>query len=168
MSEIILVQEEPRSSSVLIEIPIVAGQQQQKLPIIQQLLSTNGQTIIIKEMRLISPKVLTNAVTIQGTNAPVTELRKMVLTIYCEGWEKGKSIPVLVMNDVADADSTTATTIPYRNKATRFDNWKNVDWNQSYIQFANGTAPAGAPYVLLFEVIYVKLNAMGQEIIGPS
>jgi hypothetical protein len=165
---ITLVQEQPRGSSILVEIPIVAGTQRQNLPDVQQLRSQEGQVIIIKAIRLITPKVLTNAITLAGTNAPVTELRKIALTLYCEGWEKGKYIPLLVLNDVADSDAAVATTIPFRNVATKLDNWRNVDWAQSYIQFGNGVAPAGAPYIIMLEVEYEKLNAKGVPIIGPS
>lgn len=166
--ETILVQEEPRGPSILIEVPIVAGTQRQNLPDVQQLRSQLNQTIIIKAIRLITAKVLSNGVTVQGTNAPVTELVKMVLTLYSEGWEKGQYIPLLTLNDVADSDATAATTIPYRQSTTRFANWRNVDWAQCYVQFANGTAPAGAPYVLIFEVEYLKLDASGQPIQRPS
>lgn len=168
MQNVIMLQEQPRGPSILVEIPIVAGTQRQNLPDVQQLRSQEGQIIIIKAIRTITAKILTNAITLQGVVAPVAELRKMALTLYCEGWEKGKYIPLLVMNDTADADATTATTIQYRNNPTRFDNWRNVDWAQSYIQFANGTAPVGAPYNVVLEVEYQKLNAAGVPILGPS
>ena len=166
--ETILVQEEPRGPSVLFEVPIVANLQRQPLPDVQQLRSQLNQTIIIKAIRLISAKVLSNGITVAGTNAVITELRKMVLTLYSEGWEKGQYIPVLSLVDIADADAAVATTIPYRNRTTRFNDWRNVDWQQSYIQFGNGLAPVGAPYVLIFEVEYVKLDATGQPIQRPS
>lgn len=168
MEGVVLLQEQPRGSSILVEVPIVAGTQRQNLPDVQQLRSQEGQVIIIKAIRLITAKVLTNAITLSGTNAPVSELRKMVLTLYCEGWEKGKYIPLLVLNDVNDSDATAGTTIQFRNNPTKLDNWRNVDWAQSYIQFANGQAPAGAPYVVIFEVEYEKLNAKGLPIVGPS
>ena len=44
-----------------------------------------------------------------------------------------------------------------RNKKTRMDNWKNVDWNKNYIQFANGTAASQASTIML-EVEYLKLQ----------
>lgn len=165
--QIILVQEEPRGPSQLVEAPIVAGVQKQRLPDVQQLRSQEGQTIIIKAIRLITNKVLANGMTVAGINLPLTELVNMCLVLYSEGWEKGQMIPLLTLNDVVDGDSTAATTIPYRNKATRFNNWRNVDWAQSYLLWANGTTPAAA-YVAMFDVEYIKLDASGKTIVGPS
>ncbi len=166
--ETVLVQEEPRGPSILVEVPISANTQRQNLPDVQQLRSQLNQTIIIKAIRLVSAKVLSGGITLALNNAAVTELRKMVLTIMSEGWEKGQYIPILALNDMADSDAAVATTVPYRNHTTRFADWRNVDWAQCYIQFANGTAPVGAPYVLIFEVEYVKLDATGQPIQRPS
>lgn len=162
-----MVQEEPRGPSQLIEIPIPANQQKVKLPDVQQLRSTEGQTIIIKSIRLITPKVLTNGMTVAGTNVNLANLQLMCLTLYSQGWEKGQLIPLLVLNDVVDGDSAAATTIPYRNKTTRLNNWRNVDWSQSFLQWANGTQ-SDAAYVCMLEVEYVKLDANGKTIIGPS
>ena len=167
-TDIILVQEEPRGPSQLIEIPVPLATQRQRLPDVQQLRSQEGQTIIIKSLRLITAKVLANAMTLTGTNATLAELRKICLVLYSEGWEKGQMIPILSLNDVADADSTAATTIPYRNNPTRFNNWRNVDWAQSYLLYANGTPAAGTPYVVMLDVEYIKLDAQGKQIIGPS
>lgn len=167
-SEIILVEEEPRGPSQLIEIPVPLATQRQRLPDVQQLRSQEGQTIIIKALRLVTPKVLTNAMTLTGVNAPLAELRKICLVLYSEGWEKGQMIPLLSLNDFADADATTATTIPYRNTPTRFNNWRNVDWAQSYLLYANGQPAANTPYVVLLDCEYIKLDAYGKPIIGPS
>lgn len=165
----ILVQEEPRGPSQLVEIPVPAQVVQRvQLPDVQQLRSTLDNNIIIKAIRLITDKTLTNAPTIGTANATLGELRKISLVLYCEGWEKGQLIPILTLNDTADADAANATTIPYRNKTTRFNNWKNVDWSKSYLQYSNGTSSSGSAYSVLLEVEYVKLNSLGQEIIGPS
>lgn len=161
--------EEPRGPSQLVEIPVTAnGLQRVNLPDIQQLRSYIGQDIIIKAMRLITPKVLTNAPTNGGATSPIAELRKISLVIYCEGWEKAQLIPILTLNDMADADATAATTIPYRNRTTRFDDWKNVDWSKSFLQYSNSTVSANTPYTVLIEVEYVKLDAQGKPIIGPA
>jgi hypothetical protein len=166
---IILVQEEPRGASQLVEVPVGAnGLTRINFPDIQQLRSQVGQTIIIKWIRLITAKVLTNAPTVGGVVAPIAELRKVSVTLYSEGWERGQLIPLLTLNDVADADATTATTIPYRNHPTRFANWKNVDWSKSYLQYSNGTQSANSPYVFVFDIGYVKLDARNQEIVGSS
>jgi len=167
MEQVLFVQEEPRGPSQLVEVPVTNGTQKQRLPDVQQLRSQPGQTIIIKAIRLISPKVLPNAMTLNLANAGLAELQKISLVIYSQGWEKGQMIPLLTLNDMADADSTAATTIPYRNKATRFNNWRNVDWAQSYLLYANGQTASGA-YAVIFDVEYIKLNAKGEPIDIPS
>lgn len=167
MEQIILVQEEPRGPSQLIEVPIPAqAVSTVAFPDIQQLRSMSGQRIIIKAIRLITAKVLAVGPTTNLNNAAIAELRKCSLIIYCEGWEKGQLIPVLTLNDVADADATAATTIPYRQNPSKFANWENVDWSKTKAIFNPVTS--GAAYCLMFDVEYVKLDSQGKEIIGPS
>lgn len=165
--DIILVQEEPRGPSILVEIPVTGAGQKVKLPDVQQLRSQEGQTIIIKSIRLITIKVLARALTLSLANAPLTDLINMSLTLYSEGWLKGQDIPILVFNDMADSDAAVGSTIPYRNRATRLNNWRNVDWAQSYLLFANGFTP-NFPYAVLLDVDYVKIDANGRPILGPS
>lgn len=167
MAEIILVQEEPRGASQLLECPVTTGAVKQRLPDNNQLRSVEGQTIVIKGMRLITDKVLANAVNFNLPNAGLADLKNMVLVLYCEGWERAQMIPLLTMNDMADADATAGTTIPYRNKATKFDNWKNVDWPKSFFQFTNGQS-ASTDFAVIFDVEYVKLDSTGKPIVGPS
>lgn len=157
-NQIVLVQDEPVIMSELVEILIPANAQRIQLPDVQQLRSQQGQKIIIKSIELVTNKVLTNGMLLQGTLAPVTELQKMALTIYSMGWERGHMTPLLFFNNEADSDSTAATTIPYRNKMYTLSNWEKVDFPKSYLQFANGTAPAGAPYLVLLNINYMKLN----------
>jgi hypothetical protein len=167
-SSIILVKEEPRGPSQLIEVPVNAATQKQPFPDIPQLRSQPGQRIVIKGIRLITAKVLTRGATINAVNAPVTELQKMTLVLFSQQWQKGQNIPVLTLNDVADGDSTAATTIPYRNTPTKLADWENVDWPQSFIQYANGTAAVGTPYVVIFDVEYLKYDDLGNLIDTPS
>lgn len=160
-----LVQEEPRGPSQLIEIPVPAlAVQRVQIPDIQQLRSQVGQTIIIKALRLIPASILTNAPTVGGINAPLTELVKISLVLYCEGWEKGQLIPILTLCDTF----TEASGVPFRPHTTMFDNWKNVDWSKSYLQYSNGTPSSGVAYTVVLEAEYVKLDAQNQEIVGPS
>lgn len=167
--DVILVQEEPRGPSQLVEVPVTTnGAQKVKLPDVQQLRSQEGQTIIIKAIRLIPFKILARCMTLNLVNAPLAELQKISLVIYCEGWEKAQMIPLFVLNDFADGDAAAATAVPYRNKATRFNNWRNVDWAQSYLLYSNGTVSANAPYGVMFDVEYIKLDTKGNPIIGPS
>lgn len=158
-------QDEPRGPSILIEIPVnINGQQRIPIPDISQLRSTTTQRIVIKALRLISAEVLTNGVINGNVTAPATELQKMTLTIYSEGWEKGQTIPLLTLNDM----QFTIGAIPFRFNATKFDNWEAVDWPKSYVQLANGTQTAGAPYVILLDCEYVRLDANGVLITGVS
>lgn len=168
MDQLILVQEEPRGPSQLVEVPVTIGTQKQKLPDVQQLRSQEGQVIVIKGIRLITDKVSPNAATLNMINAPLAELQKIFLVLYSEQWEKGQMIPILTLNDMADADSTAATTIPYRNKATKLNSWRNVDWAQSYLLYASGQQSAGTVYCVMFDVEYIKLDAKGNPIVGPS
>lgn len=166
---IVLTQVEPRGPSELIEIPVSNdGRQKIPIPTIDTLKSDDTQKIIVKGMRLITPDVAVGGPLQDGGNAPLTELQKMFLVIYCEGWEKGHYIPVLTLNDMfAEGNG-----IPFRPGATRFNNWEKVEWSKCFLQFANGTVSAGAPYVVLFDVEYIKIATdgpnKGKEIIGPS
>lgn len=160
-----LVQVEPRGPSQLIEVPVTTnGLNKIQLPDIQQLRSTQDVKVILKGLRLITDNVLTHAPLGGQPTAPLTELVKMSLVIYCEGWEKGQIIPLLVMNDVAG----DGTGVPFRYNSTRFDNWVNVDWSKSYLLYSNTTTSAGTPYSVLFEAEYVKLNNFGKPISGTS
>lgn len=164
-SKLILVQEEPRGPSQLVEVPVtVNGAGRINFPDVQQLRDMIDQRVIIKAIRLITADIVTNGAIQPFATAPVAELQKMYMVIYCEGWEKAQYIPLLILNDT----TVPGGTIPHRYHKTQFDNWMNVDWSKTFIQYANTTASAGAPYVILFDVEYVKLNAEGKEIIGPK
>lgn len=164
-SQIILVMEEPRGPSQLIEVPVItAGTSKVQFPDIQNLRSQIGQNIIIKAMRLITPSVLPIASTSGFANAPLAELQKLCVVIYCEGWEKGQLIPILTLNDMF----TEASGEPFRYQKMRFANWKNVDWSKTFLQYSNGTVSVGTPYAVMFDVEYVKLDAQNKEIVGPS
>jgi len=169
MADIILVQDEPRGPSQLIEVPVtMAGRQRINFPDVQQLRSTVDMRIIIKSMRLIPLAVLSNAPTIGGQNAPDTELVKMSLVIYCEGWEKAQLIPVFILNDT---NCGSGSTTPHRVASTKFANWQNVDWTKTYLQLGNGTStvlPGGDPYNVIFEVEYLRIDAQGKEVVGAQ
>lgn len=165
MRDVVFLQNEPRGPSIMVEIPVSAnGRGRVALPDVAQLRSTANQRIILKSIRLITLDVLSNGPLTGAANAPLTELQKMTLTLYAEGWEKGQTIPLLPMNDV----EVPGGTFPHVYTQTNFNNWSAVDWPKSYIQFANGTVSAGTPYVVLLDVQYVKLDATGNVIVGPS
>lgn len=170
---VILVQEEPRGPSQLVEIPVPrSGITKLQFPDVQQLRSDQTQQIVIKAIRLITLDFLTNGMISAGVNAPVTELQKMSVVLYCEGWEKGQLIPILTFNDGTFAGST----FPHVYHKMRFNNWESVDWSKSYVQFANGTSSvAETPYNIILDVEYTRfklqmINGVKNyvEIIGPN
>jgi hypothetical protein len=164
--DMILVQEEPRNASQLVEIQVIAnGVSRVAFPDVQQLRSQGDQLIVIKKIRLITALLLTNAPTSGFTNAPLTELQKIAITLYSDGWERGQLIPILVLNDTFAEGSG----IPYRQFPTAFSNWKNVDWSKSYLQYANGTTSAGANYAVVLDVEYMKyVNRDGNLYLAPG
>lgn len=161
----IIFQDEPRGPSCLVEILVEEdGVQRVKIEPQDQLKSDPDQKVIIKAVRLITVDVLVAGMLNQAPTAPNTELQKMTLTLYCDGWEKGFQIPILTLNDM----TLQGGTAPNRYQQTNFDNWKGISWEKSHLDFAAGTVSAGSPYVVLLDVQYVKLNAVGEEIKGPS
>lgn len=163
--QFVFVQQEPRGPSQLIEVVVPTnGKQRIPFPDVQQLRSMTNQRIIIKGIRTVTSETLSNGPVTGNTNAPLAELQKISLVIYCEGWEKAQFIPVLVLNDV----STPGGNMPHRYHATRFNNWENVDWTKSYLQYSNGTSTANTPYCVMFDVEYIKLDGDGKLLIGPS
>lgn len=77
-SKIILVQDEPRGPSQLIEVQVTAnGVGRLVFPDVPQLRSTIDQTIVIKQIRLITPEVLVRGPISGLVGAPVAELQKI-------------------------------------------------------------------------------------------
>jgi len=165
--ELILVTEEPRGPSQLIEIQVTTATSPIKWPSTDELISDDVVTIILKGMRLITDKVL--AIAPSGAiNAPLAELVNISIIIQAEGWIKGQTIPILTLNDMADADATAATTIPYRAKpTTKFNSWRRVEWNKCLLVWSAGTAPT-PPFSVCMEIEYERLNTKGGIIYGPA
>jgi len=85
------------------------------------------------------------------------------MVLYSQGWNKAVNMPILDLNSSTFAGSV----FPHRYNATKFDNWERMDWEQSYLLYSNGTGGvAGAPYAVLLEVHYLKLNAAGEVVNG--
>jgi len=152
-----IVQEQPRIASELIEIPVTSGATRATLPDVPQLRNQGDQVVVITTVRLVTPKVLTYGPVTGTANMTLTDYKKCSIVLYCNGWEKGHLIPLLTLNDYVDSDSAAATSIPYRQVQTRLDNWVNVDWNKSYIQFSNGQSASGSSVVIL-EVEYFVMQ----------
>ncbi len=162
---VILVQEEPRGPSMLIELPVIQnGLNKVPFPDVDVLKNDTDQVVVIKSMRLITPQVLVGPIILNGVNAPITELQKMAMVLYSEGWEKGEYIPLLTLNDMEEPGQAT----PFRRHATRFADWKKVSWTKSFFQFANGQVSAGAPYVVLIDVEYQRFDSAGNELKGTA
>lgn len=163
---VIYIKEQPWGAQELVEIPVPVGATGRvQLPDVQQLRNYGDQKIIIQGIRLITASVLTNGVITGATNAPATEIKKISLNLYSEQWEKGHFMPIGVFNDThVEGDA-----FPYRQYATDLDNWEDVDWSKSYLQYSSGTAPAGTPYCLMLQVAYLRWSVkLNQEVIGPA
>lgn len=160
-----LVQEEPRGPSQLIEIQVLTnGQSSVPFPTVPNLTNDTVQNIVIKAIRVIPVEVLATGPIKGSATAPLAELQKMSLSIYCEGWLKGQNIPMLTMVDTFIEGSG----VPYRDRTMQFNNWQSVTWEKTELVYGNGTSSAGAPYTVLVEVEYMKLNKNGMEIVGPK
>lgn len=155
----------PLIASELVEIAITSGQTSIPIPDQPQLRNQGSEVVVIKGIRLITDKVLAFSPTSGETNAPLADLKNASLILYSNGWERGHLIPVLTLNDMADADSANATTIPFNPQATTLADWENVDWAKSKIQFSNGTS-ASDNIAIIFQVQYQKfiVNADGTRI----
>lgn len=157
---------EPRGPSQLVEVLVDAnGRGRVPFPDVQQLRSQGDLVIVIKGLRLVTAEVLTNGPITGATAAPIAELQKISLVLYAEGWEKAQILPVLILNDMTVPGGTFA----YNRAHVSLDDWKAVDWSKSYLLFSSGTVSANAPYVVMFDVEYTRMNAVTKtEIIGPG
>lgn len=161
--EKVLIQSQPIVNWTIVELVAAIGNS--RIPFQDQpmLKSYSDHKIVIKSIELITPKMLTNAVLNSGANMTLADIIKCVLVLYSEQWEKIQYIPLARLIAVHDADATTATTIPFMNDVTMFENLGDVDWTKSYIQTANGTTIAAAG-VFLFGIQYLVFNNQGQSI----
>lgn len=142
-------------ASDIVEIPIGNAANQATIPDQPNLRNQGDQVIVVKSVRLVTANVLSHGPTTGTANMAIADLKKATLVLYANGWEKGKYIPLLTLNDVNNNDSTAATTTPNVGAIPTFDDWENVDWNKSRIQLANGQTTAAAAVVLL-QVQYQK------------
>lgn len=150
-----LVQSEPMFASEVIEIPIANGATSAVIPDQPQLRNQGNELCVIKSIRLITAKVLSNASQLGTAVTPKVDLAKLSLLLYADGWQKGHLIPLLTLNDVNDSDSTAATTIPFVKEKTMLADWANIDWNKSSLIFSNGTSASQASACVL-QVEYQK------------
>jgi len=160
-SQVIVAQTSPRTDSYLMEIPVGSvGQSRIPMPLYIAELQSNDTTVfVLKAIRLITPAVLTHAVQNDGVNAPLAELKKMVLVLTINGQTRGFNIPIITLNDVDDGAT------PFTHDLANFDDWQNIDWGKSYIQFANGQVSANTPYNVLLDIQFIRLaKGNGQRV----
>jgi len=151
----LLVMEEPRGPSQLIELQVPAQiVSVVTFPVIQNLQNQTDQTVILKALRCIPNSILTNGPTSGLVNATLAELQKISLVLYSQEWLKGQLIPICTLIDTF----TEGTGIPFSTRTKRFDSWKDVNWGKSFIQYANGVPSSGAAYAVIFEAEYQKFK----------
>lgn len=162
-ADVIVVQEEPRGPSMLVQVAVAAGQGEVSFKTVPELLNSPSKRVIIKGIRVVVPGLVVAPADVGTVLAPLTELQKMYLNIYCEGWQKAQLTPILTFNDVFIEGSG----IPMRFASTRLNNWENLDWSKTKIVFAQGTVAVG-DYTVVLDVDYVNIDNAGLEIIGPA
>jgi len=158
----LLVMEEPRGPSQLIEVLIPAQVVSVvQFPVIQNLQNQTDQIVIIKAMRVIPASILTNGPTSGLVNAALTELQKISLVLYSQEWIKGQLIPACTLIDTF----TEGSGIPFSTRTKRFDNWKDVNFGKSTLQYSNGAPSSGAAYCVIIEVEYQKFKKVGNDLV---
>lgn len=151
----LIVPEEPRQASQLIEVLVPAAVVSVvQFPVIQNLQNQTGQSVILKALRVVPNTVLTNGPTSGLPNATLAELAKISLVIYSQEWIKGQLIPALFLVDSFSEGSG----IPWRVHSARFDSWQDVNWGKSFLQYSNGTPSNGLAYAVTFEAEYQKFR----------
>lgn len=162
-ADVILVQEEPRGPSMLVQVAIAAGQSLIQFKDVPELRNSPTRRVIIKGIRLVIPGLVSTPLNVGNVLAPLTELVKMYLNIYCEGWIKSQGTPILEFNDVYIEGSG----IPFRTASTRLNNWENLDWSKTQIQYGQGLT-AAIDCTVALDVEYVNIDNAGEEIVGPA
>lgn len=170
MNQVILVQEEPLSCFEVIETAILvadAGGFDKNVKESNILRSDTDQTIVVKAIRVTVPGKLAFGPITGLPIAPVSELQKITLTIYSEGWERGHNIPILNLNDVTVPGGTE----PFRRTSFKLNDWRKIDWPSSFFKWSNGSggiAPGATGYCIMLEIEYVRLNKRGEPVSGPN
>jgi hypothetical protein len=141
----------------LIELIITAnfGATRQNFPDIPQLRDDTTQDIIVRAMESFSVDVMPNSP--QGNAvATMAQLQNAFLTLYIEGEESVRQIFLPRLCNTAQALSTGL--MKWQNYPTDTEDLK-VDWNKSYIQFAQppNTGGANAQFSIMLGVEYKKL-----------
>jgi len=163
--ERVLIQSQPVNNYTTVEIPVTSnGLTRIAIPDQLMLKSYPGHQVVIKAIELLTVKIITRAMINAMANAPLAEVVKAALVLYCEGWEKVQYIPLARLNPAYDSDGTAATTFPFMQSVQTFENLRSVDWTKSYIQYGNGAVSANSPYAFILGTQYMILNEQGAEI----
>jgi hypothetical protein len=161
---LLLIREEPRGPSLLLEVAVPAQVVSSvNLPVQQDLISDTSKVIVIKSIRLVTPPELATAPVGGQANATLAELQKASILIYAEGWQKGYLIPLLSLNNTF----TEGSGIPFRDHSTKLANWQSVQWNKCQIIYSNGTPSDGTAYAFIFDIEYERFDMNGRIIRGP-
>lgn len=121
-----------------------------------QLRNQSDQIIIIRGIQLyMLPAYAASQVTNTVAGMPATEAVKAVLTLYVNGEESIKSIPLPQLYNINDLAS------PFQQEIQTFADLQNVDFAKSYVQFS--TAAAGTPYVIPFGISYIRMKRNPEE-----
>lgn len=141
----------------LIELIVTAnlGATRQNFPDIPQLRDDTTQDIIVRALESFS--ILSMPLSPQGNPvASVVQLQNAFLILYIDGEESVRQIPLQRLCNTAAILATSAQ--QWQNYPTDTEDLK-VDWNKSYIQFAQppNTGGANAQFSIMVGVEYKKL-----------
>lgn len=152
---------EPIKRYELIElaIPAAFSGSQFNIPILQQLAQTSSQDIIIRALEFFSVLEIPTSATNQPV-VPMAQLQASFLTLYIEGEESVRRIPLVRLRPIHNAGATSF----FVEDTALFDNVM-VDWSKSYIELPAGFGGGG--FSFLMGVWYKKLPAGGyKQIVG--
>lgn len=118
-----------------------------------QLRNDPDQVIIIKGIQVYPDTIYSNSqesAAIPGV--AMTELPKAVLTLYVDGEESVKGIPLVQLVNQQDNNNPSL----FQQEIQQFADLKNVVWEKSYVQFS--VAPAGVSYIIPFGITYIRMK----------
>lgn len=138
----------------LVELTVPAGSTGRVIfQSIPQLRNQANQIIVIKDIFIYTDSVYKNSQTnntIPGF--PAAELSKCVLTLYVNGEESIKQIPLAELNHIRDTVSN-----PFQFQLEGLADLSNVDFDKSYVQY--NAASAGTTYIIPFGIKYLRFMA---------
>jgi hypothetical protein len=136
-------------------IPPNYGASRINYPDIPQLRDDTTQDIIIRGIETFSIEAMPLSAQ-GGVVATTVQLQNAFLTLYVDGEESVRRIPLIRLNNMFQA--AAAGTSFQEFERTELENLK-IDWNKTYIEFAQppNTGGANAQFSIMLGVIYKKL-----------